>query len=877
MAPASADRKAEKSYLTSAVDSINPWASSRPTTPTSEDKRDEKAAAASAAPGDHALTPLYGQSFRTYPRDCPPLNVLWFHAVDLPKRKPQLVKGRQNVPKDAKPPARPKKFTAFSVSDSRRLEARYQKLLEAAEDGRGSKAAAQSRLDSPDRHARGRQGGAADSGGKRVPVNEDFLFDVDIEKRELEPVYWLGPVYEVRRGTWFFQEGSNLRPCEENLAAQLEEGYLKMKPWIASTSSRGQAGQKEAGTETPKSDSSAVSKNKTSTGSSTPKTIQETGPDTSGPPQPAPQPQPYRLFGAYMSSVATYPDANTAWLCSDGVLSWVTTSMYERFAGGGYMSGAKLVRGYTEANKDKEKDDKPQEASAQQVSGSDQGPQKDPKGASSRDVSRDSSDQGAESRQATLQQQLSSLMEKEAESEEQIRKRDEQEIQDDYNAQDGESQGREIEHLVLVTHGIGQRLGLRMESVNFVHDVNVLRQTLKSVYTNSADLKALNSDTATGPGDCRVQVLPVCWRHLFEFPKQRQRKDEHDLGDVAGEDDSYPSLDDITVEGVAFARSLISDLALDVLLYQSSYRDEISKAVVGEANRIVGLFRERNADFKGKVHLMGHSLGSAIFFDVLCRQKDEPLGGQRHNPLRFWPHQDRQGGGKPNDKKHGHLQFDFDVDDYFCLGSPVGLFQMLKGRTIAARRPARSLSSESNRLRTDGDPFLTTAAASSSSSPSSGLPSSVSSPKVGQLFNIFHPSDPISYRLEPLISPAMATLKPQALPYTKRGLFGSVTPQGLTGIGAKVGQSVSGLWSSLSAGIASNLLNRSLGLTADEVTRIAAEESARHNYNNNNNHNNSCVVVVVVVVVVIVGSSRSVVVVVGSSRSVVVVVGGRDG
>lgn len=76
-----------------------------------------------------------------------------------------------------------------------------------------------------------------------VPVNEDFLFEVNIEDRELAPVYWLGAIYEgwhyfttnlcvgkeadkrilVRRGTWFFQEGSNLRPCEENLAAQLEE------------------------------------------------------------------------------------------------------------------------------------------------------------------------------------------------------------------------------------------------------------------------------------------------------------------------------------------------------------------------------------------------------------------------------------------------------------------------------------------------------------------------------------------------------------------------------------------------------------------------------------------------------------------------------
>lgn len=42
-------------------------------------------------------------------------------------------------------------------------------------------------------------------GRTKVPVNEDFLFDVDIEERELAPAYWPGPVYEVRRGTWFYQ------------------------------------------------------------------------------------------------------------------------------------------------------------------------------------------------------------------------------------------------------------------------------------------------------------------------------------------------------------------------------------------------------------------------------------------------------------------------------------------------------------------------------------------------------------------------------------------------------------------------------------------------------------------------------------------------
>lgn len=66
-------------------------------------------------------------------------------------------------------------------------------------------------------------------------------------------------------------------------------------------------------------------------------------------------------------------------------------------------------------------------------------------------------------------------------------------------------------------------------------------------------------------------------------------------------------------------------------------------------------------------------------------------------------------------------------------------------------------------------------------------------------------------------------MKPQLLPYTKKTISASVS-----GIGAKVGQSVSGLWSSLSSGIASSLLNRSLGLTSDDVARMEAHPPQRH-------------------------------------------------
>jgi hypothetical protein len=52
---------------------------------------------------------------------------------------------------------------------------------------------------------------------------------------------------------------------------------------------------------------------------------------------------------------------------------------------------------------------------------------------------------------------------------------------------------------------------------------------MKSVYATSRDLKARNGDVGTGPGNCRVQVLPVCWRHLLDFPRQKTRRGEGDI------------------------------------------------------------------------------------------------------------------------------------------------------------------------------------------------------------------------------------------------------------------------------------------------------------------------------------------------------------
>lgn len=84
---ASVDKKGEKSTWASAVDSINPWAGSRSTTPVPR----EPAPAPPPPPppnpgnsgGDHSINLIYGLSAKKYPPDCPPLKVKWFHAVDV--------------------------------------------------------------------------------------------------------------------------------------------------------------------------------------------------------------------------------------------------------------------------------------------------------------------------------------------------------------------------------------------------------------------------------------------------------------------------------------------------------------------------------------------------------------------------------------------------------------------------------------------------------------------------------------------------------------------------------------------------------------------------------------------------------------------------
>lgn len=374
-------------------------------------------------------------------------------------------------------PTPPKKFVPFSPKDSQSIEDTFQEIAD-------SEPPPESRYNDPHEQS---------ESGPKVPVNEDYLFDVDVNQRELSPAYWLGPVYDVRRGFWFFQDGSSLKPCEENLATQLEEGYLKLSPW-RSDSAMTPPTSRTIRPSQPNVRSSQDSVSN-SPGDTARNSDRQDGPRT------------HRLFGAYMNSFVTYQDSSTALLTTDDFMSRVSTTVFQKLGG---VAGTKVVRGYLEARKQsgvpEAKVPPGREPAPNSPIDTKSGviPDNQQLDTSVADVTRDDQPPKLERRMSSLASGPQNI----TEFEEQARKQEQEEMEDSKQA-GNEDRERQIDHVVLVTHGIGQRLGLRLESVNFIHDVNVLRKTLKRVYKASPDLQSMNSSFADSDKNCRVQVLPV--------------------------------------------------------------------------------------------------------------------------------------------------------------------------------------------------------------------------------------------------------------------------------------------------------------------------------------------------------------------------------
>ena len=161
----------------------------------------------------------------------------------------------------------------------------------------------------------------------------------------------------------------------------------------------------------------------------------------------------------------------------------------------------------------------------------------------------------------------------------------------------------------------------------------------------------------------RPCILPVNWRSRLSFdfdrpPSTTSRPPLSRRSTSASEllEDNVYTIKDLQPQSIPIVRDLIKDVMLDIPYYLSSHKQSILEAVVAEANRLWNMFCKYNSYFptKGRVHIIGHSLGSVIAMDVLSGQ---PTWVSRNNHL---------------DKLH----FAFNTTNLFCVGSPAGFFLM---------------------------------------------------------------------------------------------------------------------------------------------------------------------------------------------------------
>jgi hypothetical protein len=160
--------------------------------------------------------------------------------------------------------------------------------------------------------------------------------------------------------------------------------------------------------------------------------------------------------------------------------------------------------------------------------------------------------------------------------------------------------------------------------------------------------------------------------------------------------------------------------------------------------------------FEGRISVIGHSLGSVVSWDILNNQDDvghycaSALEADQLSPVHVTTSDDHSDtpeltsvdvlvGGEQRstvDTTHGgtsYPQLNFAVDNLFLLGSPVPVFLMIRNQ----RKPLSA------------DFYLR---------------------GCRRVFNVFHPYDPVAYRLEGCIDPRNVAFEPALIRHWNGGL-----------------------------------------------------------------------------------------------------------
>ncbi|XP_006610640.1 phospholipase DDHD1-like isoform X1 [Apis dorsata] len=168
----------------------------------------------------------------------------------------------------------------------------------------------------------------------------------------------------------------------------------------------------------------------------------------------------------------------------------------------------------------------------------------------------------------------------------------------------------------------------------------------------------------------------------------------------------------ITPFSVVSIRHLLNTSAMDILYYTSPlYGGEVRAGLQKELNRLYLMFASRHPGWKGKVSILAHSLGCVIVYDIVTGW----MGPDTRPP-------------SPETQEVLKQRLQFPIENLFCLGSPLSVF-------LALRTP--SLSNKTDVMPQD---------------------------LCKRFYNIFHWSDPVAYRMEPLLEREYSKIEPVLIP-----------------------------------------------------------------------------------------------------------------
>ncbi|XP_035721689.1 protein retinal degeneration B-like isoform X3 [Vespa mandarinia] len=184
--------------------------------------------------------------------------------------------------------------------------------------------------------------------------------------------------------------------------------------------------------------------------------------------------------------------------------------------------------------------------------------------------------------------------------------------------------------------------------------------------------------------------------------------------------------------------------AIPLLASASSDYEEAVSRVVTNANQIYQEFikSEEGKGFSGQICFIGDSVGSILAYDALCRSTHYHSRYNSENNILDTSNQGTENDGISEDGKHlsatlprrrssgtndscQQCKLEFEVGEFFMFGSPLALVMAY-----------RKISSHGDKN------------------------SNIPKPMVNQVYNLFHPSDPVAARIEPLISARFSLLPP---------------------------------------------------------------------------------------------------------------------